>query len=65
MSPRAAFALLAVLSQAAFAEPDAGVPVRPATEVDREVVENLELLEHLDETADLELLIELSGEDED
>ena len=41
---------------------DSGVE-RPAMKpVDEEVVRNLELLEHLDETADLELLQELSVE---
>ncbi len=43
--------------------PDAGVPppVKPALD-DREVVKNLELLELLDETSELELLKELSVE---
>lgn len=47
---------------------DSGVvapPARPTTALkpeDQEVVKNLELLEHLDETADLDLLQELSAE---
>ena len=45
---------------------DSGVlppPARPTLKPeDQEVVKNLELLEHLDETADLDLLQELSAE---
>lgn len=48
---------------------DSGVvappPARPTSTLkpeDQEVVKNLELLEHLDETADLDLLQELSAE---
>jgi hypothetical protein len=38
-------------------------PSRPTLKPeDQEVVKNLELLEHLDETADLDLLQELSAE---
>ena len=33
---------------------------RANNDEDREIEENLELLEHLDETADLDLLLELS-----
>ena len=67
----------ALLLLALLAGPDAGTPWNgwpadsgPRTEVkrpqvkpeDQEVVKNLELLEHLDETSDLELLQELSVE---
>ncbi len=42
---------------------DSGRAVQSQTKPeDREVVKNLELLEHLDETSDLDLLQELSAE---
>ncbi len=48
-----------------LANRDSGVPPpsRPTLRAeDQEVVKNLDLLEHLDETADLDLLQELSAE---
>jgi len=42
--------------------PDAGT-VANAADNDAEVIENLELLEHLDESRDLDLLLELSKEE--
>jgi len=41
---------------------DGGVPAPAPDDPDREVIENLELLENLDGAADLELLEELSLE---
>jgi hypothetical protein len=51
-----------VLLFALMIRPDAGVPpVKPAVD-DKEVVQNLELLELMDETSEYELLEELSVE---
>lgn len=41
---------------------DGGNPVAHLGDDDREVIENLDLLEHLDESRDLDLLVELSKE---
>jgi len=40
--------------------PDAGTGAAPLSNEDREVLENLELLQHLDDWRDLDVLIELS-----
>ena len=39
---------------------DAGTAAAPLSDEDREVLENLELLQHLDDWRDLDVLIELS-----
>jgi hypothetical protein len=39
---------------------DAGTGAAPLSDEDREVLENLELLQHLDDWRDLDLLLELS-----
>jgi len=55
-----------VLLWALLAALDGGAPPRvvaPPSAEDAEVVNNLELLEHLDESTDLELLHELSADD--
>jgi len=39
---------------------DAGAGLPDRSDEDREIIENLELLEHLDESRDLDLLLELS-----
>ncbi len=64
--------MTALLLWLCLTSPDAGTlahdsgtppPARPTLKPeDQEVVKNLELLEHLDETADLDLLQELSAE---